>query len=263
MADRPLSCVSPISFLQTFVTQSIKLLPQLGCASFGCASCEGQQSHIGYLGLTASGCFEDAFRQEKGLRGRLSLDQYADAIVTIKNQIGGNFSRAASGPGSVRVINTRCPFGDAVKDAPEFCRMTSSVFGGIAARNFGYVKVELKRRLAANDGMCEVCIRPKIVAESKAMRRVLESIEIVAPTMATVLITGETGVGKEVVARAVHALRSSDMLRINTLKKSRSSIVSTRAVGIESVSWGSFAGQRNPTTSSSNPTGLARTCRFG
>ena len=132
MADRPLSCLSPVSFLQTFVTQSMKLLPQLGCPS-----CVAQQSHIGYLGLTASGCFEDAYRHEQGLRGPLGLDQYAEAIVAIKNQIGGSFSRATSGAHSVRVVNTRCPFGDAVKDAPELCRMTSSVFGGIAARNFG------------------------------------------------------------------------------------------------------------------------------
>jgi Nif-specific regulatory protein/two-component system response regulator AtoC len=47
---------------------------------------------------------------------------------------------------------------------------------------------------------------PKVVAESAAMRRALEAVEIVAPTTATVLITGETGVGKEIVARAVHAL---------------------------------------------------------
>lgn len=36
--------------------------------------------------------------------------------------------------------------------------MTSSVFGGIAARNFGYAKVELRRRIAAGDSACEVCI---------------------------------------------------------------------------------------------------------
>ena len=38
------------------------------------------------------------------------------------------------------------------------------------------------------------------------MRRALEAVEIVAPTTATVFISGETGVGKEIVARAVHAL---------------------------------------------------------
>ncbi len=44
-----------------------------------------------------------------------------------------------------------------------------------------------------------------IVAASAAMRTVLSSVDRVAPAPTTVLVTGETGVGKELVARAVHA----------------------------------------------------------
>ncbi|HET8725534.1 MAG TPA: sigma-54 dependent transcriptional regulator [Anaeromyxobacteraceae bacterium] len=45
----------------------------------------------------------------------------------------------------------------------------------------------------------------ELIGESPAMRKVKELIGRVAPTAATVLVTGETGVGKELVARAVHA----------------------------------------------------------
>jgi two-component system response regulator HydG len=45
-----------------------------------------------------------------------------------------------------------------------------------------------------------------LVGRSAAMRRVTDLIERVAPQRATVLITGETGTGKERVAQAVHAL---------------------------------------------------------
>ena len=45
---------------------------------------------------------------------------------------------------------------------------------------------------------------PEIVGQSPALRRVLKEIETVASTDSTVLIHGETGTGKELVARAIH-----------------------------------------------------------
>jgi formate hydrogenlyase transcriptional activator len=46
----------------------------------------------------------------------------------------------------------------------------------------------------------------EIVGESLALRRVLKQVETVAPTDATVLIQGDTGTGKELIARAIHNL---------------------------------------------------------
>jgi formate hydrogenlyase transcriptional activator len=45
---------------------------------------------------------------------------------------------------------------------------------------------------------------PNIVGNSVALRRVLGMVRIVAPTSATVLINGETGTGKELIAEAIH-----------------------------------------------------------
>jgi formate hydrogenlyase transcriptional activator len=44
-----------------------------------------------------------------------------------------------------------------------------------------------------------------IIGESSALRQVLEQVTIVAPTGSTVLIQGETGTGKELIARAIHS----------------------------------------------------------
>ena len=43
-----------------------------------------------------------------------------------------------------------------------------------------------------------------IVGKSRPMTRLLQLLETVAPTQSTILISGETGTGKEVVARAIH-----------------------------------------------------------
>jgi two-component system nitrogen regulation response regulator NtrX len=52
----------------------------------------------------------------------------------------------------------------------------------------------------------EVHERHEIVGSSKSIRQVIDTIEKVAPTPARVLIRGENGTGKELVARALHAL---------------------------------------------------------
>src|SRR5437667_12743749 len=47
---------------------------------------------------------------------------------------------------------------------------------------------------------------PDLITQSPAMRPVLEMISRVAPSDANVLITGENGTGKSLIARAIHAL---------------------------------------------------------
>jgi formate hydrogenlyase transcriptional activator len=82
---------------------------------------------------------------------------------------------------------------------------------------------EIKERLATEKLYLEDEIRlvhniGNMVGGGPAFQAVLKSVHIVAPTDATVLITGETGTGKELVARAIHELSSrsrSSFVKVN------------------------------------------------
>jgi len=85
----------------------------------------------------------------------------------------------------------------------------------IAVENaLAYTQIaELKDRLAQEKVYLENEIRSElkfeeIIGQSASLRSVLTQIETVAPTDSTVLIYGDTGTGKELVARALHNLSS-------------------------------------------------------
>jgi PAS domain S-box-containing protein len=68
---------------------------------------------------------------------------------------------------------------------------------------------DITERERAEKVACESGASPEfeeIVGISAALKRVMGQVEIVAPTDATVLVLGETGTGKELVARAIHKL---------------------------------------------------------
>jgi formate hydrogenlyase transcriptional activator len=87
---------------------------------------------------------------------------------------------------------------------------------------FGEIR-ELKDKLAQEKLYLEDEIRSEmnfaqIVGNSASLRKVLKRVETVAPTDSTVLIYGETGTGKELIARAIHDLsprRSKPFVKLN------------------------------------------------
>ena len=70
----------------------------------------------------------------------------------------------------------------------------------LKSRNLETENVQLKQRLDEKFSI------EGIVGSSEPLRRVIERVKLVAPSRATVLIVGETGTGKELIAQAIHQL---------------------------------------------------------
>jgi len=82
---------------------------------------------------------------------------------------------------------------------------------------------------------------PVVVADTKGMKQVLQEVDIVSPTDAVVLITGETGVGKDVIARLLHTKserRMQPFIRMNCVELNEG-VIESELFGHEK---GSFTG---------------------
>lgn len=64
----------------------------------------------------------------------------------------------------------------------------------------------LARKLHALHGDAEELLLPGVIGRSAAMRRLAQEVRDVAPSTVSVLLHGETGTGKELIAKAIHAL---------------------------------------------------------
>src|SRR5258708_1623399 len=74
------------------------------------------------------------------------------------------------------------------------------------------------QRIARKPERAETSFLDTIVGRRGSLRAILSQVDAVAGTNATVLITGETGTGKEVIARAIHELsprRSRNLVKVN------------------------------------------------
>ena len=68
--------------------------------------------------------------------------------------------------------------------------------------------MEASERLGSGDRSLDQRRFEQIIGESAALEAVFEQVQCVAPTDSTVLIQGETGTGKELIARAIHNISS-------------------------------------------------------
>lgn len=134
------------------------LVVQLGQAVESQLGPDAADAAVTEVGSEVGGRMEDEYRRARGIVGELTPQQIADLYVRLKAAINGDFYVIEADEEKIVLGNRACPFGDVVKRAPGLCRMTSSVFGGIAARNTGGASVVLEERIAVGDPECRVVV---------------------------------------------------------------------------------------------------------
>ena len=121
-----------------------------------------------------------------------------DARSSIHGELLGALTADARGPDAFEDIDRRCLTAVAALAAAEM--RTTQLIETLerTAERQGLIARDLMRDASLVQG-------GQIIGASAAISRVRQEIELVARSDFTVLITGETGVGKELVARAIHA----------------------------------------------------------
>jgi PAS domain S-box-containing protein len=213
------------------ISANIRRVMQCDCASLALPDAESKQLQLNVLDFPeGKGFFHEegvysiegspygtAFRTMKPLALASPFAAWLDNPV-VQSRISEGFKSLCFLPlisrnRAIGTLNLGRLRGDAFSDEDlSFLGQVASQIA-IAVENaleYGQV-TEAKERLAGQKFYLEDEIRlehnfEEIIGNSPRLKAVLESIEIVAPADSTVLIQGETGTGKEVIARAIHNL---------------------------------------------------------
>jgi predicted ArsR family transcriptional regulator len=121
---------------------------------------------VSVVGQNVGNLINTEYRAALGV-ANLSREQVADVLVDLKRRIKGDFFIVEEGEEKIVLGNRQCPFEDKVVGRPALCMMTSNVFGGIAADNLGYAKVEIQQAIARGDPGCRVVVYLKPTDESE------------------------------------------------------------------------------------------------
>lgn len=79
---------------------------------------------------------------------KLNMEQVCSAIEDFGRKIGADFKVIEKDDGKITIRNDKCYFGAKVKKCQGLCTVTSNILGTLAAKNFGYGKVVLKKTIA-------------------------------------------------------------------------------------------------------------------
>jgi PAS domain S-box-containing protein len=215
------------------ISGSIRRVMQCDCASLALPNAETEQLQLNVLDFPeGKGFFHEegvysiegspygtAFRTMKPLALHDPFTEWLDNPV-VQSRVSEGFKSLCFIPvirrsRAIGTLNLGRLRGDAFTEQDLYFLGQVASQIAIAVENaleYGQV-TEAKERLAEQKLYLEDEIRveqsfEEIIGKSSKLKAVLKSVRIVAPADSTVLIQGETGTGKEMIARAIHKLSS-------------------------------------------------------
>ncbi len=136
-----------------------------------------------------------------------SQSDQAEALVEAGASAALFLDPARSGPGIVSEVNeTLDQIRDNIFDVSDTTDATRDAPGGLPGEVTRIVPIASPDdRLDSKSISFDSQSSPQVIAKSIAMKDVSELVDLAASSPSTVLLTGETGVGKEVIARQLHS----------------------------------------------------------
>lgn len=131
---------------------------------------EAAEGYISTVGGAIGQWIDREYKDALDVRS-LTPEQVGQVCVDLKKRIDGDFFLISADEDKLVFGNRRCPFGEAVKDRPSLCMMTSNVFGRIAADNTGYARVELHETIARGHPGCHVVVHLKPIGDAPTNER--------------------------------------------------------------------------------------------
>jgi PAS domain S-box-containing protein len=181
--------------------QMLDLTPQyLGVLGADGCPIYANQASLDYLGMTL---------EEWQQRGGIGDEVHPDDVERVRTELERALStgsaveieeRVRRGDGSFRWILSRC---SPVHD--ENGQLTRLYLASVDIHDRKTAEERLRQENGAlREELDKASMFEEIIGTSPALKAVLTDISLVAPSDSTVLITGETGTGKELIARAIH-----------------------------------------------------------
>ncbi len=169
-----------------------------------CAVLEDALARLGHQSIFAPNIAEGlkAIRQQPFdlIIANYPADASPDILDLLREEDLGLPVIVMTGYASVEhaVLSMRKGAADYITKPLRFEALRISVTNALEVNRLRRENENIKREITTLRGL------RKIVGESRALRAVMETIEAVAPTRATILLEGESGTGKELFARAIH-----------------------------------------------------------